>query len=126
MIRTKCLVRAVSNESQRVSTPPDPPSGGGSASSNLAGGAIRNRRLTCGSTFRLIGGQADHIGVWQYFGNRILSISNSSGRFGGLGSGVVERVGFSAGFCESDKLTGVNPRQASVVEFMSLYFQCSG
>jgi hypothetical protein len=28
-------------------------SGGGSASSNLAGGASRNRRLTCGFTFAL-------------------------------------------------------------------------
>ena len=55
-----------------------PPSGGGSASSNLAGGAIRNRRLTCGFTFRLVGGQVDPTGVWQQ-DNRIVSVGNSSG-----------------------------------------------
>jgi hypothetical protein len=48
-----------------------PPSGGGSASSNLAGGAIRIWRLTCGFTFRLVGGQVDHVGVGQHVRNSV-------------------------------------------------------
>jgi hypothetical protein len=33
------------------------------------------------------------MGVWQHFGNKILSIGNNSSGFDALGSGVVERVG---------------------------------
>ena len=56
--------------------------------------------MTSGSTSCLVGRQIDHIGVWQHFGNSILSLGNSRGgiagrlrSFGGLGTRVVQGVG---------------------------------
>ena len=56
--------------------------------------------MTSGSTSYLVGRRIDHIGVWQHFGNNILSFGNSRGGiagrlrgFGGLGTRVVRGVG---------------------------------